>query len=132
MSLSAFSLVIGVFSYVYGFPLVFSDASHLEWRKKLLKDENILRVVGTAFIALSVTTLRWNWRITADGEGFIVAVAWLTLAKALFMAWWPKSFSRIENRIDDKFFSSPQMLAFQGFVMVLLGALFTYMGLILA
>ena len=132
MSLSAFSLVIGVFCYVFGFPLVFSDSSHLEWRRKLLKDENMLRVLGTAFIAISVTTLRWNWRLTPDAEGFIVVVAWLTFLKALFMAWWPKIFSHVGTVIEEKIFSSQVTLAFVGFVMVLMGALFTYLGLILA
>ena len=132
MSLSAFSLVIGVFCYVFGFPLVFSDASHLEWRRKLLKDENMLRIAGTAFIALSVTTLRWNWRLTPDAEGLIVFVAWLTFLKTIFMAWWPRTFSAFAWNLEEKIFSSTTLLAFVGFVTVLLGALFTYLGLILA
>ena len=132
MTLAAFSLIIGSICYVFGFPLVFSDASHLEWRKKMLKDENSLRVIGTLVIALAVTTLKYNYRITPDAEGIVIAVAWLALLKGLFIAWWPKTYSRIRMRLEDRFFGSPAMQAFMGFVMVLLGALFTYFGLILA
>jgi hypothetical protein len=132
MSLSSFALVIGVFFYVFGFPLVFSDDKHLQWRKKLLKDENMLRLLGTALLMISVTTLRYHWRITADGEGAVIVIAWLTFAKSLFMAWWPAKFSAIASKMDAMLLTDESgMQMFTGFVMVLLGAMFTYLGLLL-
>lgn len=132
MSLSAFSLVIGVISYAFGFPLVFTDEAHMEWRRKMLKDENFLRIVGTAFIAIAATTLKYNWRITVDAEGIIILVAWLTLLKGLFVAWWPRKYSALRLKLEDRLFGTSGMQTFMGFLMVLFGALFTYFGLVLA
>lgn len=132
MSLSSFSLIIGVLLYVFGFPLVFSDGSFLEWRKRVLRDENILRLVGAAFTAIAVTTLRYQWRITQDGEGIIVLVAWGVLLKGLFIAWWPRKFVALRERWMRFGEDGGAMMNFFGFVMVLAGALFTYFGLLLA
>lgn len=132
MSLASFALVIGVFFYVFGFPLVFSDGTHLQWRRRLLKDENMLRLLGTALLMISVTTLRYHWRITADGEGVVIVIAWITFIKALTMAWWPSKYSAYASKMDETFLAdSSGMQTFSGFVMVLLGALFTYLGLLL-
>jgi hypothetical protein len=86
MSLSSFALVIGVFFYVFGFPLVFSDDKHLQWRKKLLKDENMLRLLGMALLMITATTLRYHYRITPDGEGAVIVIAWVAFIKALVNA----------------------------------------------
>lgn len=132
MSLSSFALVIGVFFYVFGFPLVFSDDKHLQWRKKLLKDENMLRLLGTALLMISVTTLRYHYRVTPDGEGAVIVIAWIAFIKALVLAWWPAKYSVYANRMNDMFVGdSSGMQMFTGFVMVLLGAVFTYLGLLL-
>jgi hypothetical protein len=133
MSLSSFSLVIGVLLYVFGFPLVFSDESFMEWKKKVLKDENMLRIAGAAITAMAVTTLRYQWRITQDGEGVIIAVAWMVLAKGLFVAWWPRKYAALRERWFQKLDGGEgAFIAFWGFLMVLLGAVFTYFGLLLA
>ncbi len=132
MSLSSFSLIIGVFFYVFGFPLVFSDEKHLAWRRKFLKDENILRLIGVFVISLAVTTLKRQHAVTGDGEGAIVLIAWITLFKGLFMSWWPKTFGTFREKIEDSLLDSSAMQMFTGFVMVILGALFTYLGLVLA
>lgn len=132
MALSSFALLLGVFFYVFGFPLVFSDSQHLQWREKMLKDENALRVLGTILIALTVTTLRYHFQISPDGEGIVIAIAWLSLAKGLFMAWWPRHFMGIIARFEGFLFDSSTMQVFTGCVMVLLGALFTFLGLVLA
>lgn len=132
MALSSFALILGVFFYVFGFPLVFSDSAHLEWREKVLKDENALRIVGTILVALAVTTLRYHFRVTPDGEGVIIVVAWMALAKGLFIAWWPKHFMQITMRFEGFLFDSSTMQIFTGCIMVLLGALFTFLGLVLA
>lgn len=131
MSLSSFSLVIGVFFYVFGFPLVFSDEKHLAWRRKFLKDENMLRLIAVAIISVAVTTLRRQYAVSADGEGAIVLIAWIVLLKGLFMAWWPARFGAYREKIEDSLLDSAAMQMFVGFLMVILGALFTYMGFIL-
>lgn len=132
MSLSSFSLMLGVYGYLYGFPLVFSEEQHLIWRKKMLADENILRLLGTAFIMASVTTLRYNWRITVDGEGIVITIAWLTFLKSLFMVWWPRRFALLITKVETKIFATKHMQMFVGYIVVLLGALFTYFGLVFA
>jgi hypothetical protein len=131
MSLSSFSLVIGVFFYVFGFPLVFSDESFVQWCKKLIKDLNVLRMWGAVLAAIAVTTLRYQWRVTPDGSGIIVLIAWVTLVKGILIAWWPKIFSRLRARVVEYFFGSQPVQAFTGFVMVLVGALFTYLGFVI-
>lgn len=132
MALSSFALILGVFFYVFGFPLVFSDSAHLEWREKILKDENALRIIGTILIALAVTTLRYHFRISPDGEGVVITIAWISLAKGLLMAWWPRHFMRMTARVEGFLFDSSTMQIFTGCVTVLLGALFTFLGLVLA
>jgi hypothetical protein len=79
-----------------------------------------------------VTTLRFEWRITADVRGTVVAVAWMVLIKGFFMAWWPRQYSLCSSRVESILQQTPQMTAFAGFLMVLLGALFTYAGFILS
>lgn len=132
MSLSSFTLTLGVLYYVYGFPLVFADEKHVIWRKKMMKDENILRFLGTLLIILAVNTLRRQSELTVDGEGFVVLIAWLALLKGLFIAWWPAQYSKLMESINDTVFDSQASQMFLGFVCVLIGALFTYLGLVLA
>ena len=132
MSLSSFALILGVFCYVFGFPLVFSDEKHMAWRRKFLKDENMLRLLAVAVISIAVTTLRRQHEISPDGEGAIVLIAWIVLLKGLFMAWWPVQFSKVREMLEDSLLDNDAMQVFTGFVMVLLGALFTYLGLVLA
>lgn len=132
MLLSSFSLIIGVLCYVFGLPLVFSDQKYLAWKKKFLKDENSLRLFGVVIIAVAVTTLRRQWQLSPDAEGAIVVIAWLVLAKGLFAAWWPQTFGAVAQRIDNQLLGSTGSQMFTGFVAVLAGALFTYLGLVLA
>lgn len=131
MALSSFALILGVFCYVFGFPLVFCDDEHLAWREKMLKDENMLRLVGLAFTTIAAVTLKRQWQISSDGEGIIVTIVWLTLFKSLFIAWWPGRYTVFRQRAEAAFFDTPAMRMFVGFIMVLLGALFTYIGILL-
>lgn len=132
MSLSSFSLVLGVFFYVFGFPLVFSDDKYVVWLKKFIKDENMLRLSSVPVVAIAVTTLRHQWAISGDGEGIIVLIVWVTLVKGLLLAWWPGQVIRMKSKIDAFMLGEQSMQMFTGFVAVLLGALFTYLGLMLA
>ncbi len=132
MSLVSFSLILGVFYYVFGFPLVFSDQKHLAWRRECLKDENMIRLMAVALISIAVTTLRYQHKISWDGEGIIVFFAWAMLLKGFFMAWWPARFGEVREQVEGYFLGSQGMQMFTGFVMVLLGALFTYFGLVIA
>lgn len=131
IALSSFSLILGVFCYVFGFPLVFSDDEHLAWRQRMMKDENVTRLVGMAFVVIAAVTLKRQWQISSDGEGIIVTIVWLTLFKSLFMAWWPAPFIVYRERAEAAFFDTPAMRMFVGFILVLLGALFTYIGILL-
>lgn len=131
MSLSSFSLVLGVFFYVFGFPLVFCNLEYAEWRKKIMNDTNTVRIIGMAFAMIAVTTLRGQWRISGDGEGLIVAFAWIVLAKSLAMAWWPGHYEKFHQMIEGRFMDIPAVSVFLGAVMVLLGAFFTYFGILL-
>lgn len=132
MSLSSFALILGVVCYVFGFPLVFSDDKHLVWRRKFLKDENFLRLIAVVVISVAVTTLRRQHQITPDGEGAVVLIAWIVLIKGLVMAWWPATFRKYREMMEDSLLDTESMQTFIGFLMVLLGALFTYLGLVLA
>lgn len=132
MSLSSFALILGVICYVFGFPMAFSDEKHMAWRRKFLKDENMLRLIAVAVISVAVTTLRRQYSISPDGEGAMVVIAWIVLFKGLFMAWSPAKFGAMREIIEKSLFDSDVLQAFTGFIMVLLGALFTYLGLVLA
>lgn len=131
MSLSSFSLILGVFFYVFGFPLVFCDLEYAEWRKKVMKDGNLVRIIGMAFAMIAVTTLRQQWSISGDGEGFVVAFAWIVFLKSLAMAWWPGHYERFHQALEERYMDIPAVSVFLGFLMVLLGALFTYFGILL-
>ncbi len=132
MSLASFSLIIGVFFYVFGFPLVFLDEQHLAWRRKFLKDENMLRLISVGVLSIAVTTLRRQYQISPDAEGAVVFIAWIVLLKGVCMALWPASFGVYRAKMEVVMLSSEGMQVFAGFVMVLLGALFTYLGFMLA
>ncbi len=132
MSLSSFSLIIGVFFYVFGFPLVFLDEQHMAWRRKFLKDENMLRLIAVGVLSIAITTLRRQYQISSDAEGAIVLIAWIVLLKGIFMALLPATFGAYRAKMEGALLSSEAMQVFAGFVMVLLGALFTYVGFMLA
>ncbi len=131
MALSSFSLILSVFFYVFGFPLVFHDERFAAWRKKILKDGNMVRIIGMAFVMIAAVTLRRQWQISRDGEGVVVATAWIVLLKSLFMAWWPKYYDGFRAYFEDEFLAIPAVSVFAGCVMVLLGALFLYLGILL-
>ncbi len=131
MSLSSFALILGVFFYVFGFPMVFCDEHHLTWRKKILQDSNLMRIAGMAFAMIAAVTLKRQWVISQDGEGFVVAFAWIVLLKSLFIAWWPGTYARFRDHWEQFLFDTPAMQVFLGFVMVLVAALFTYLGILL-
>ncbi len=131
MPLSSFALIMGVYCYIFGFPLVFTDDQHLQWRKKILKDENVLRLIGTAWVMVAVTMLRHHWKMTADAEGIVILTAWFVFCKSVFMAWWPRYFCQIAGRVEEFLFESSSVQVFVGFIVVLLGALFTFLGLVL-
>lgn len=131
MSLSSFALVLSVFFYVFGFPLVFCDEGYAVWRRKVLKDGNMVRIIGMAFTMIAAVTLRHQWKISEDGEGIVVLFAWITFLKSIFMAWWPKYYEAFRSYIEDEYLAIPAVSVSMGFLMVLLGAVFLYFGILL-
>jgi hypothetical protein len=131
MALSSFSLVLGVFCYVAGFPLIFCNEKHLQWRRKFFQDENMVRAVGAVLSAVVVTVLRRQWHITPDAEGVMVALAWILLLTGLFAAWWPDRYIRLRSRWEDILFDYRGVQIIVGFVLVILAAGFTSLGLLL-
>lgn len=131
MAISSFSLILGVFCYVAGFPLIFCNEKHLRWRRKFLQDENMVRVAGAVLAALTVTVVRRQWLVTPDIEGAMVFVAWLLLLEGLFAAWCPDRFIRLRARWEDILLDYTGAQITLGFVLIFLAAGFTYLGLIL-
>lgn len=131
MSLSSFALILSVFFYVFGFPLVFCDENYAAWRRKILKDGNMVRIIGMAFVMIAAVTLRRQWRMSGDGEGLVVLFAWIILFKSLFMAWWPKYYEGLRSYVEDEYLAIPAVSVIAGFLMVLLGAIFLYFGILL-
>lgn len=131
MPLSSFALILGVVSYVLGFPLIFGDKDIVAWKKKLSKDETSLRFIGVTFAVLAVLVLKKQWQLTLDADGLIVAMAWVTLAKALLLAWWPDQMVAMKGSIEDRMLSTSTMQSLTGVLLVFFGALFTYLGLVL-
>ncbi len=131
MPLSSFALIIGVVAYVFGFPLIFGDKDLVSWRKKLLKDETSMRFLGTTFAVLAVLALKRQWQVTWDADGLIVVLAWVTLAKGLLLAWWPDQITTMKGSFEERMFATQGMQTFSGLLMVAVGAIFTYLGLIL-
>ncbi|HRH93324.1 MAG TPA: hypothetical protein PKV72_02205 [Candidatus Peribacteria bacterium] len=131
MPLSSFALILGVVAYVFGFPLIFGDKDLVAWKKKLSKDETSLRFAGVTFAVLAVLVLKKQWQFTMDADGLIVVAAWITLAKALLLAWWPDQIVAVKGGLEDRLLSTPGMQTLTGVVLVFGGALFTYLGLVL-
>lgn len=131
MPLSSFALILGVVFYVFGFPLIFSDDKHIAWRRKFLKDDNVLRLIAVVVISVAVTTLRRQHAVTPDAEGAMVLIAWIVLIKGLVMAWWPATFGRYREMMEQSLLDTEGMQIFTGFLMVVLGAFFTYLGIVL-
>jgi hypothetical protein len=132
MSLASFSLLLGAFYYIFGFPLVFGNQKYLLWTKKVLKDENMLRIFGAVLVSIAVTTLRYHYELSWDGEGLIIILAWICFVKGLLLAWFPAFTIDLREKIMKMLGERQTLQPFLGFVMVLLGALFTYLGLLLA
>ncbi|MDD5054850.1 MAG: hypothetical protein PHZ00_01115 [Candidatus Peribacteraceae bacterium] len=132
MAISSFSLVLGVFCYVAGFPLIFCNEKHLEWRRKFFLDENMVRAAGAILAAVVVTVVRRQWLVTPDGEGVMVLLAWLLLFTGLFAAWWPDRFIALRSKWERILFDYRGAQITLGFVLIFLAAGFTYLGLILA
>jgi len=132
MSLASFSLILGVFCYVFGLPMVMGDDKHLQWRSKLLKDVNSIRMLSLLLLAIAVTALKRQSDITADGEGLMVAFVWLALLEGAVMAIFPAWYVRLKSQTSDRMMSSDGATMFFGVVAILFGAFFTYMGVVLA
>jgi hypothetical protein len=132
MSLSSFALILGAIYYVIGFPLVFTDKKFGEWLDRTLKNEDTLRLIAFPFIGIAVTILGRQSAITPDAEGLLVALAWITLLKGLMMVWWTTEFSRMKDASIDFVLSSYATQIIFGSLLVILGAFFTYLGLIVA
>ncbi|MSR67836.1 hypothetical protein EXS65_03380 [Candidatus Peribacteria bacterium] len=131
MSLSSFCLVLGVFFYVFGFPLVFCDERYALWRRKIMKDSNLVRIIGMAFAMIAVTTLRRNFALSFDIRGFVVVFAWLLFFKSIAMAWWPEAYEKWHRAFEKKFLHREASQIIAGISLVLLGAWFSYLGILL-
>ena len=132
MSLASFALVLGAACYIFGLPIVFADESFLAWRRRVMADEQVLRVLGMLLVMIAVTTLRYHWQVSVDGEGVVIVLAWLTLAKGLFFAWWPARALAVMQRIEPVLVSSHAAQTFIGCLAVFVGAVLTYLGFVLA
>lgn len=132
MALSSFSLILGVFCYVAGFPLIFCNEKHLQWRRKFFQDENMVRAAGAVLTALVVTVVRRQWQVTPDAEGIMILWAWILLFVGLFGAWWPHRFIKVRAHWEDILFDYRGVQVIVGFVLIILAAGFTSMGLLLA
>lgn len=131
MTLSSFALFLGIVCYLFGFPLVFADSAAVNWRKKVMKDDVLLRLLGGLAAIVAALTLNNQWVITADGEGLIVFLAWLTLIKGVVLAWWPTQFMKMMGW-KEQMLSIPAGRLACGVIIVILGAFLTYMGMMLA
>lgn len=126
MTLSTFALVIGTLSYLFGLPLLFHERETMEWMKKLLKDDPLLRVIGAVVTIMCLGVLLRHWRITADAEGLIVLIAWLGLIKGLYLVWGAPEYSRIMHN-----FLTARHPALLGMLGIICGALFTYLAFVI-
>jgi hypothetical protein len=131
MPLSSFCLILGTVCYVFGFPIVFQDDEFIAWQRRALSDGHVLRVIGCIFAALSVMTLRRQWQITADGEGWMVVATWIVFVKSIVVSWWPMKYVAFHSPFQDRFVDVPAFQFAVGSVLVLLGAAFTYFGILL-
>lgn len=131
MTLSSFALILGTACYVFGLPVIFADEAFLAWRRRIVADPQSLRLAGMILTAVAVTTLRYHWRVSWDGEGAMILLAWLTLGKGLFLAWWPARAVNAAAWVDQRI-TSAQALTFAGCIAVLLGAALTSLGFVLA
>ena len=131
MALSSFSLIIAVFCAVAGFPLIFCNDKHLQWRRKFFQDENMIRAGGAILTAVVVTVVRRQWLVTPDAEGAMVLLAWVLLLAGLFAAWWPDRFISLRTRWEALLFDYRGVQVVVGFVLIILAAGFISLGLIL-
>lgn len=131
MALSSFSLILGVTYYLFGFPFLFSEKSAIAWRRKLSKDGILVRLCGAVFVMLAALTLKTQYLLTPDAEGLVILFAWLTFIKALLLVWWPELVTSWKTRFDNAILAHPTLHVGVALVMIFLGALFTYLGIVL-
>lgn len=130
MTLSSFAMVIGIACYLIGFPLIFSEARTIAWKKKFFKDDVALRLSGAICTIIAGVLLRRQWAITGDAEGLVVFVAWLVLVKGVITTWWPETCMSVLSW-EEKTMRAPVWKVVYGVVLVLIGGLFTYFGIVL-
>lgn len=130
MPVASFALILGVIAYLFGLPLLFAERDAVAWRKKFLKDDVSIRIIGGAIVVLAALTLKTKWDVSADAEGLVVFLAWLTLIKGLFVTWWPAHYAQL-LQWEDKHFDAPAWQMLFGLLVILFGALLTYLGLAL-
>lgn len=131
MSLAVFSLLLGVFFYAAGFPMVMGDKKCAAWRMKFVADTNMVRMASVVLLAASVAVLKYQWELTKDGEGLLVLLAWLCLAEGAVMLIMPEWYGQMKTKFLKMLTGSDATQSFWGVVAILLGAFFTYMGLML-
>ncbi len=130
MSIAAFSLIFGVYCYLFGLPMLFAEREAVAWRKKLLKDDVSLRLLGGAAVVVCALALKTKWFVTQDAEGIVVVLAWLGLLKGLLITWWPAHFAQMVQW-EEKQFDGPFWQMLFGLAAIMVGAFLTYLGLVL-
>ncbi len=131
MPISHFALILGVLCYLFGLPMLFAEKRSLAWRKKFLKNDALLRVIGGAFVVMAVLVLKIQWYITQDADGIIVLLAWMSLFKCLLLVWWTDQYAQFALRMEARMESVPALHLFCGLIKVALGAFLTYLGWIM-
>ena len=131
MSLAVFSLLLGVFFYAAGFPMVMGDKKCASWRTKFLADTNAIRMASVVLLSVTAATLKYQWELTQDGEGLIVLLAWVTMLEGACMLLFPEWYGQMKSKFLKMVTGSDAAQSFWGFVAILLGAFFTYMGIML-
>lgn len=129
MALSTFALLIGLTSYLFGLPMLLTEKKASAWFKKFLKsNEQLISILGGAIFLVAAVTLRRQWELTFDAEGLVVLMAWLTAVKGLYLAWQPMQYSKMAVGV----LSNHSLELLWGFFAIVWGALFTYLGFVLA
>jgi hypothetical protein len=129
MTLASFSIAAGLLCYLFGFPMIFAEDQAIAWRRKLLKDEVVVRLLGAFLAVIAGMALRTQWMVTADGEGIIVFIAWIQLIKGAYLAWWPNKYAELIAWDEEKF-HAPVWQVLHGILMIFAGAFLTYLGII--
>ena len=124
MTIATFAFTLGILELLFGLPMLVNPTATRDWLLKFVKNIELYRIIGAAFLIVCALPLFAEPRVTADLAGVIRAIAWFGAVKCLVICWWPGWLASMGERM----MASTAVCRLWGAVATGAGVFFTWAG----